>query len=250
MARFAERLLTPALDAATLLAAWWLLPLLAAQLGRESEVNLAILIGAHLLMCVAVAAAKLIQPQPKAAVAEKGGKEDSPASASQATLLGLSLPFSIALIAMLVACGRLLDETSTGGAWFALAAGEGNALTSLSLILAFILLLSVFPSAVLYTPKACITSGTPAYWLVRAGSLLAVNAMVLVTAAFWDGYLASGEPMEASLSLRILLTLVLYPLFLLFFAAPRLALLSLEPGRWTLAGFHMMLVVYVWQLTA
>ncbi len=243
------------LDALTLLAAWLALPALAAQLGRESEANLALLIGAHLLMCVGIAASKLIQPVLKGAPAtmepDAGGPSAGQAvCATQATLLGLSLPFSIALFAMLFAAGSLLDETSFGGAWLALAGGDGNTGITLAATLAFLLLMSAFPSAVLYSPKARLRRGTPAYWAVRTGSLLAVNTMVLVTAAFWQGYLAGSEPLNAGIPLRIVLTVILFPLFLLFYAAPRLALLSLEPGRWTLAGFLIMLVLYVWRLTA
>jgi hypothetical protein len=241
MPNLAERLAAPALDALTLLAAWWALPALAAQLGRESEVNLALLLGAYMLMCLGLAAGQHLKP---ADPARQAGL------ASQGCLLGLSLPFSLGLMAMLVVAGGLLNDTTPAGAFVTQAAGDGGPGLTLLATFAFLLLLAAFPGAVLYNPRSHLAPGGPAYWAVRLGSLLAVNAMVLVTAGFWQGYLSGSEPLEAGLGARIMLTLVLYPVFLLFFAPPRLALLSLEPGRWSLAGFYVTLAVYVWRLTA
>lgn len=65
---------------------------------------------------------------------------------------------------------------------------------------------------------------------------MAVEAMMIVTAAFREWQLKDAEPLSVAFAGKVLIFLVVYVVFLMFYAAPRLALLSLEDSRRSMAG--------------
>jgi hypothetical protein len=117
-------------------------------------------------------------------------------------------------------------------------------------ILLFILVLGLFPWALLYKPKPRFVSGSARGILLKALAVLGANAMVLVTAAHWEMQLSDTEPMGLAIGGRILVFLCAYVIFVMFFAPPRLALISVEGSRWSLATYCVMLAVMIWPLTA
>jgi len=67
-----------------------------------------------------------------------------------------------------------------------------------------------------------------------------------VTTAFWEWQLAGTEPLDISLAAKILVFILAYAVFLMFYAPPRLALLSLEPSRWAYTGYAIFLGYTLW----
>jgi hypothetical protein len=250
-----ERLVSPAVDLATLAAYFHATPRLAAQLAAKQAYGPLLIALAYLLMCLGIVLGRTLGQAPAdgAANGESGGG-DQPAPAQDwpgsGCLLGLSLPFSCFVLVMLLETGQLLDEHSPSGAWLARAASSSGWGAGLALLLGAVVLFGAFPAAVLIPRRGAVPTGTAAYWALRLIALCAVNSMVLVTTAFWNSYLAGSERMGLALGGRILVFALCFPLFIVFYAPPRLALLSLEPSRWSLAGYLAFLAVFVWRLTA
>ena len=78
-------------------------------------------------------------------------------------------------------------------------------------------------------------------------SLLGINLMILVTAAYWQVAFAGAEAYEGlALGGKLLIFLVVYLFFLLFFAAPRTLSLLKNPSWVALASFLLQTGYYVW----
>lgn len=210
------------------------------QLADSRGLNTTIVLTAYTLMCIGLAVSKLLAPNPQAQAQRKPGQPD--AMLGTGCLAVAAILFSCSIIVMLIETGGLLDS---GGLL-----EEGGPLATLVAVGGFLGIVAAFPVVLLLPRLGRIAHGTAAHWLVRALAVALINTMVLVTAAFWEMYLAELEPMDIAIGGRILVFVVAYPIMLAFYAPPRLAILLLEPDRWSIAGYFALLAVYVWGLTA
>ena len=121
--------------------------------------------------------------------------------------------------------------------WVALPLGLG--ILAIALGLAVVMLLR---------PRPRISPSSLGGVLAKAAGVLAINAMVLVTAAYWGAQAMSSEPMDLALGGKILLFVVVYIVLVLFYAPPRLVLLSIDPAPSSLPVFLVMLGFVAWHL--
>jgi len=243
--------LLPALiDIAVIVSFIWLLPLVASLLSAGHAGGIVLIIGAYFAMCGGLWLTKLIHPPLKQAKEETTTEAKSKDECSvQGCALAMALPFGIFVLVMIISSGGTSADVNAGlDALTAL--GEAQPLLYALFALLFVLIAGAFVAALLAKPKPRLAPGTGAALGVQALGVLGIDAMVLVTAAFWEAELADAEPMGLALGGRILVFAASYVFFLMFYAPPRLALLSVEPGKYSLYTFLAMLAVVVWRLTA
>jgi hypothetical protein len=201
--------------------------------------NAYLVAGAYLLLCLGVALGRLLAP----AVIPKDGTSGPGLSA------WLSWPYAIFVIVMLLdAAGGFNTKPGQPSLLDRIASPDGWTVVLVSVL--FLAITLAFPILAILPIKPRIPLTSPAHSLLKLVSNCAVNSMVLVTTAYWEWTLADAEPMGLSLGGRILVTLLIYPVFLLFYAPPRLTQLSLEPGRWALLPYLGLLFAVVWRFTA
>ncbi|MBN2081812.1 hypothetical protein JW859_06325 [bacterium] len=252
---WANRLISLVLDALAVAGLLWGLPAIATQLNSRGWLTGALVLAAYLAMCGGLLLLKLVRPipPPEAKPAEQPAGADQTASRpgelAAGWALGLSLPFAAFVLVMLVdAAGVLTNEDgwltrlNTGPAM--------DTVLSVAGILLFILVFGLFPWVLLYQPRPRHGLLSPAGLACRTAGLLGANVMILATAAYWQAQLADSEPMNMALGGRILLCIVVYPLFLAFYAPPRLALIGVDGDKWSLWGYLIALAVMIWPLTA
>jgi len=251
----ANRLISLVLDAAVIAILLWGLPVIAVQLNARGWLTGALVLAAYLAMCLGLVLLKLVRPAPApdpGETAEKAAGDETPAKRpgelATGCALGLSIPFAAFVLVMLIdAAGVLSNEDSwlkqlnTGPAM--------DAVLSVAGILLFILVFGLFPWVLLHKPRPRYDLLSPAGLICRAIGLIGANAMILATAAYWQAQLAGSEPMNMAIGGRILLFIVVYPLFLAFYAPPRLALIGVDGDRWSLTGYLIALAVMIWRLT-
>ena len=106
------------------------------------------------------------------------------------------------------------------------------------------------PGLAMSRPRPRFEPGSPAALAVRIGAVLAANFMVVLSGGWMQWTLGTDGPTELGLAGRALFFLLLYVLFLLFYAPPRLMLIRLDGDRLALISFMVALAVLVWPLTA
>lgn len=239
-----------AIDAAVIVSFIWLLPLVANLLSTGHASGIAVIAGAYFAMCGGLWLMKLIHHPLAQAEEETTPEAKSKDEFSiQGCALAIALPFGFFVIAMMVSSSGTPADANAGlDALTAL--GEAQPLLYALFALLFVLIAGAFVAALLAKPKPRLAPGTGAALGAQAFGVLGIDAMVLVTAAFWESELADAEPMGLALGGRILVFAASYVFFLMFYAPPRLALLSVEPVKYSLYTFLAMLAVVVWRLTA
>lgn len=251
-ARRARQVAAVALDLLAIVCLIWLLPHLVARLGQSDWLNALIIAAGYLAMCAGLVLARIYTPKAqKVAVPEEEG--DKPDGTDGGGALGCALataiPFSIFVAVMMLMASGALDGDASWLDQFQ-ARLEASAVLSILGVVGFFVFMGLFPWALLYQPRRRAARLTWAGFVAQLLGLLGVNSMVLITAAFWQAGLADAEPMGLALGGRILVFLASYVVFLLFYAPPRLALLSITGGDWSLLSFLVMLGVIIWPLTA
>lgn len=227
-----NKIATPVVDGLTLVAYYFLLPFLTARFHAQDISNLVLVIGGYLLLCAGILVCKLLEPV----------EENKPGCA---LVLWLAWPYAIFVIVMLFeSSGALTTGSSASERLSELT--SGGPLGTILLVLVFLIVLLLFPLLVLVKPRPRYNYGSPAHTWLRIFGVAAVNFMALVTVAYWEWQLADAEPMEMALGGKLLVFLLAYAVFLMFYAPPRLALINLEPGRWTFVGYAVMLGYTVW----
>lgn len=238
--RFAERLVAPVVDGLLVAAGLWLLPLVREVFCAPHWAGAILVVLAYSALCAGMWLLKLIERRP-------GSGTVQPAENSDGCIGFLSFAFAV------FAMGMVFQALSVG-----LNGAAGQAMERLPddhpvLFMAMCILMLVwaglFPAATLSRLKPRLAAGSLAALAARLAGTLAVNAMVLLSAAWWQAALGGSEPTGASTGLRILLFAVFYVVFLLFYAPPRLALLALDGDKLSLATFLIALSFFVWPLT-
>lgn len=203
-----------------------LLPLLVDVFQRPGLFNAFLIGGVYLFFCGAV---YLLRRQPPRA-----------ATGHKWLLAALGITFSLFVTYMMAdsagffANVERLDPTPGAGAVVAI---TGGAVLWLALVALYpaLLMASIVPDAVA-------TAGR------RFFSLLGVNVMIVVTAAYWQVLFAGTEPYDdLAVGGKIVIFLVVYLFFLLFFAAPRTLAFLKEPTRIALVSFLLQTAYYVWR---
>lgn len=217
-------------DAAALLAGFFLLPALAAQMAAPSTMNVIILTAAFVLYCIAVYLIRKLEPA--------GGRVPLPeALLRPLTMRVLAVLFALAFAALILAQFGywdlifVVDDRVLG-------AGESSAFfvygpgAWIGASLFYVLVLSA-------SVRVTIRQGQANYsWLALLG-LLGINGMLLLVTAvlqpLWStGNLPTG--LAGFLPALLLLTLL--------FAPPRIWYLVKRPSRLSLASFVLVLIIF------
>ncbi|MFH0946048.1 MAG: hypothetical protein V2A76_12685 [Planctomycetota bacterium] len=255
MKELCNRAIAPVIDLATVLGVIWGIPHAARWLEHRSWLTGAAVLAAYLAMCLGLVLLKLVRTHAESIPAAAAGP-DSPGESgggsgmlTHGCALGLSIPFCAFVLVMLLDTSGVisgedawLEQFRTGKVM--------DAVLSIMGILLFILVFGLFPWALNHTPRPRVSLFSPTGILFRILGLAGANAMILATSAYWYCQLAEGEPMGLGLSARLLVFCVTYPVFLMFYAPPRLALVSIDGDRWSLPSFLVALAAMVWPLTA
>lgn len=251
-AQRAQQVAAVVLDLLAIACLIWLLPPLVARLGQSDWLNALIIAAGYLAMCAGLVLARMYTPKAqKAAAPEKEGDKQGGDDSFTATgcALATAIPFSIFVAVMMLMASGALDGDASWLDQFQ-ARLEASAVLSILGVVGFFVFMGLFPWALLYQPRRRAARLTWAGFVAQLLGLLGVNSMVLITAAFWQAGLAEAEPMGLAIGGRLLVFVASYVVFLLFYAPPRLALLSITGGDWSLVSFLIMLGIIVWPLTA
>lgn len=244
--------LTLLLDGLAIAGMLWGVPWLARQLTLQSPLTALLVLGAYLAMCAGIALVRYVQPAAAGAASSATGEDSAQVADGDLGLgcaMGLAIPFAIFVVYMLVESSGMLAES---GGWLEQYTAQpgGDVLSSILGILLFILVMGLFPWAMLYKPRPRFAADGGGGLALKALCVLGGNAMALVTAAHWRMQFGELEPMHLAIGGRILVFACAYVVFLLFFAPPRLALIGIEGSRWSLVSYLLMLAVMIWPLTA
>ena len=159
----------------------------------------------------------------------------------------LSWPYALFVVVMIFdSSGAFIEGSGWGNRLENLT--KGNSLIFLLVIFLFLVILVLFPLILLMKSRPRIKYNSRSHTILRIGSVVTVDIMVLITAAYWEWQLADSEPMQISLAGKILVFILGYMVFLMFYAPPRLAIISLEPNRWSFAGYAVILGFLLWNL--
>lgn len=240
-----------AIDLLAMTAYFFLVPALAERMSRPGPWNAAFILASYLLMCAGIFLARRLEMNPAAPEPPKaagklawtGPAQDGEAASSpRRTRLAVNplvawvcWPFSIFVTVMTAMAGGFLERGAPP-------------VPAPAAIPVFLLTMLLFPLLVYVPARSRISFGTGSHLLLRSLSVLAVDVMMIVTAAFWEWQLKDAEPMQVALAGKILVFLPAYVVFLMLYAAPRLALLSFEESRWSIAGYLALLAVMVWRM--
>jgi len=254
------RLFTPIIDLFTFASFFFLLPWLVNRFSDQNGGNAVIVVLAYLLMCTGLLLSKQLEQNPEIQkqfrenrqkniaqdnVSENKSKNFLKKHSSQnGCVLGLAWPFAIFVIVMTVDVSGVFEQGSSLGERFESLFSQG-VFGSMLFILAFMLILLLFPLLLLIPHRSRVKYGTFKHVLLRAIGVIVVNGMILVTTAYWDWQLMDAEPMDMAIGGKVLVFILGYVVFLMFYSPPRLALLSLEPGRWSFTGYALLLAYTV-----
>ena len=251
---------TPIIDLLTIFTYSFLIHKLVNLFVRQDIWIIPIILVAYYLMCAAILVSKRLEQNPDLAGpakknrqdwltgsrAEKGKDNGSKKPDIQpGCIMALSWPFAIFVVVTIFRASGILESGNEMGARLERFITEEAIGTILALVVFFSTML-LFPLALIKKPRPRIKYGTGTHFVMRTLSVVAVNCMVLVTTAFWEWQLAGTEPLDISLAAKILVFVLAYAVFLMFYAPPRLALLSLEPSRWSYTGYIIFLGYTLW----
>jgi len=226
------------IDGLALAAYFFCVPALAGQMARPGPWNAVLVLAAYLVMCAGIFLARQLEMNPEnAGPAPADGAVSAPKTRLAVNPLAAwtCWPFSLFVPVMMAMAGGYLKPGAPP-----IPAAVGVPVIILAMLL--------FP-LLLYVPaRPRVAYGGRAHRLLRSLSVLGVDAMMIVTAAFWEWQLKDAEPMQIALAGKILVFLLAYVVFLMLYAAPRLALLSFEDSRWSMAGYLVILGVMVWRM--
>jgi hypothetical protein len=238
-----NRLATPVVDLLTFAAYALLLKFIVNRFATQSASNMLLVTAAYLLMCAGIFIGKRLEPNPESELLpEKEGDQKVNTGKKEGCMLTLVLswPFAAFVIVMMLLTSGFFVEGSDFGAKLEEFAGS-SVLGGIIFVIVFLVILLLFPLLLLSRRKPRWKYGTRAHTLLRMFSVAAVNSMVLVTIAYWEWEMGDTEPMEISLLGKILVFSLAYVFFLMFYAPPRLALLELEPNKWSFVGYAILL---------
>lgn len=255
-----QRFASPLIDIVTLFLSIRLSKALVARFEAQDVWNVILILGAYLLMCLGIWVGKKLEPNPiNTSAAEKSittsHKSNSQTPAAITKIKGKDKQsswvvapawfFSFFVLFMLAETAGVFNESTVLGSrldeivhrplWLVLS------------ILTFGLVILLFPLLLLKKPRPQVAFSTTGHVFWRSACVAAVNTMVLVTAVFWEWYLADAEPMELALGGKIFVFIFAYLIFLLFYA-PRLALLALENDKRSITGYLILLGIILWRL--
>lgn len=147
-----------------------------------------------------------------------------------------ALGFGIVVFMMAIQALGMFDSTSTisdtAGGIFALV---------------FLGLISAYMAAVLINPEKKIAQGTRRFAITQLFSLLTIALAMIMAGTYWElAFFESGTLVEKSLNEQMVMMLWMYPIFLLFFASPRLLILAKNFTWYGLASALGSIGYYVW----
>lgn len=208
-----------------------MLPLLVSRFQQKSAVNSLIIGVVYLLFCLSVYIMRRVEP----------GSGDSFSIDSMAVLGFLGAAFGMFLTYMAVESGGILDnleiDLESGAASFGLMLVSILWL-GLVFLYAGILLIDIQPT---------ISRGTVSAMWLELFSLIGVNLMIILTAAFWETIFIGTEPYDTvTIGGKILIFIVTFAFFLFFFAPPRMLFLTRNPSLGAIASFLLQTGYYVW----
>lgn len=208
-----------------------MLPLLVSRFQQKSAVNSLIIGVVYLLFCLSVYIMRRVEP----------GSGDSFSIDSMAVLGFLGAAFGMFLTYMAVESGGILDnleiDLESGAASFGLMLASILWL-GLVFLYAGILLIDIQPT---------ISRGTVSAMWLELFSLIGVNLMIILTAAFWETIFIGTEPYDTvTIGGKILIFIVTFAFFLFFFAPPRMLFLTRNPSLGAIASFLLQTGYYVW----
>lgn len=252
---------TPLIDLLTFAAFILLVPLFTKFFEMKYSWNSLIILGGYLLMCAGIFISKRMESNPdiwhapaqtqststhNGTSANKISEQTKPRKNNVGTFsLVVSWPFSVFVIVMMAETSGVFDRGSSMGEKLDHFFTEGVA-GGFLFIIGFLTVLLLFPLLLLLKPRPKVAFDSIKHVFLRIFSIIAVNLMILITTSYWEWQLADAEPLDVSLSGKIFIFIFAYLIFLMFYSPPRLALISLEPSRWSYISFMLILGYTVW----
>jgi hypothetical protein len=237
------RLSTPLIDLLSLAAYMALLPALVSLFSNQRVLGFWVVIGGYLLMCAGILVGRRLESPPGTVDAASGS------TGKNGCVMALAWPYAAFVLVMAFdASGAFLKGSDWGGRLENLA--TGSPLFLILSVLVFLIILTLFPFLLIGKPRPVVKTHSACHTLLKLFAVTAVDIMALITAAYWEWQLADSEPMQIALAGKILVFILGYAVFLMFYAPPRLVLMSLEQDRWSFAGYGFLLAVILWNLMA
>jgi hypothetical protein len=230
---------TPFIDLLTIVGCSALLPLLVTLFNKRGWSGFLVVIGGYFFMCAGIFIGKKLEPWPLA------DQQTGTVKSEGGCVIALSWPYAIFVVVMGLDSGGAFKRNSEMWTQLDNLTGGSN-LILIPVILVFLIILILFPLLLMMKPKFSIRHGRPAHTLLRLFSVTSIDLMALITAAYWQWQLSGSEPMQIGLAGKILVFLLGYVIFLMLYAPPRLALISLEPSRWSFTGYAILLGYILW----
>jgi hypothetical protein len=111
----------------------------------------------------------------------------------------------------------------------------------------FVLILCVYIGVVLVDSKKTYALGTPKYFFAQLIALIIISGMILLGGAYWEfSFFEQEAQTTASTGYKLAQMLWAYPLFLIFFAGPRLLFLAKNFRMSSLISALASIAYYVW----
>ena len=257
-----NNVLTPGVDIAALVGCFLLTPVVAKWFATPCPRNAGIVAIAYLLLCLGISLCKRLEANPRELqAAPQTAESERPERRADAAeterraknalrpssiVLGLSWFFAAFVVVMMIMTSGILESGSeTAEQLDKVATSTG--LVSVPLVAGFLVVLLLFPLLLIAPSTPSVLFGSWSHGLVRSAGVAAADAMILVTSAFWTSEMADAEPMDVALRGKIFIFVFAYAFCLMFYAPPRLAILSLEPKRGSFAGYAALLGYTVWR---
>ena len=230
---------TPFTDLLAIAGCSALLPLLVNLFEKRGWGGFLVVLGSYFIMCTGIFIGKYLESWPLAD--DEIGKQKK----ESGCVVALSWPYAVFVVVMALDSGGAFQRNSELWNQLDKLTGGSN-LILIPVILVFLIILVLFPLLLIMKPKSGISHGRPSHTLLRLLSVTSIDLMALITAAYWEWQLIDSEPMQIGLAGKILVFLLGYILFLMLYAPPRLALISLEPSRWSFIGYAVLLGYILW----
>lgn len=156
--------------------------------------------------------------------------------------------FAVLVPAMIAGSSGVLDRVL---ATDSIATGSPQNWMIVALTVVGLLVVTLYPLS-FYLGKASdpLPESAHTAWIEFA-ALLGVNLMIVLTAVQWEVFFAGSEPYTGlTWRAKVLIFLVIYLVFLLFVAAPRMVFLERNPGWFAAATFLAETAWFVWSSMA